>query len=123
MPRTLRGLIARTAGIAPGVLKGLAHACGRRPTVCPQRAASPWTLWTTHAKGSFTMNAAHQIQTLEITDAELDAVSGGLSPEASLTADSTTLSTADALSQLGAVQGQVLGALGQSHQIGIDLAF
>ncbi|MGW7524755.1 hypothetical protein [Streptomyces sp. NPDC054783] len=68
------------------------------------------------------MNAAHQIQTLEITD-ELDTVSGGLSPEASLTADSTTLSSADALSQLGAVQGEVLGALGQPHQIGVNLAF
>ncbi|MGW7817372.1 hypothetical protein ACWGLF_04395 [Streptomyces puniciscabiei] len=67
------------------------------------------------------MNAAHQIQTLEISDAELDTVSGGLAPEASLTADSTTLSSADALSQLGAVQGEVLGALAQPHQIGVNL--
>ncbi|AKJ12345.1 hypothetical protein ABB07_20615 [Streptomyces incarnatus] len=67
------------------------------------------------------MNAAHQIQTLEISDAELDAVAGGLAPEASLSADSTTLSSADALSQLGAVQGEVLGALAQPHQIGVNL--
>lgn len=121
MPGRLRGLIARTAGIAPRVLKRMAHACGRGPPSVPQRGRFP--LWSTHAKGSFTMNAAHQIQTLEISDAELDTVSGGLSPEASLTADSTTLSSADALSQLGAVQGVVLGALGQPHQIGVNLAF
>jgi hypothetical protein len=80
-------------------------------------------MWTIHAKGSFPMNAAHQIQTAEIADAELDTVSGGLAPQASITADSTTLSTADALSQLGAVQGEVVGALSQPHQIGINLAF
>ncbi|MET8802702.1 hypothetical protein [Streptomyces sp. NPDC004546] len=83
-------------------------------------------MWTIRAKGSFIMNAAHQIQTVEISDTELDTVSGGLAPEASLTADSTTLSTADALSQLGAVQGQVAGAvsaLSQPHQIGVNLAF
>ncbi|MGW1912863.1 hypothetical protein ACWCQS_19560 [Streptomyces sp. NPDC002076] len=78
-------------------------------------------MWTIHAKGSFIMNAAHQIQTVEISDADLDTVSGGLAPEASLTADSTTLDSAAALSQLGAVQGEVLGALSQPHQIGVNL--
>ena len=66
------------------------------------------------------MNSAHQVQTLEISDAELDGVSGGLSPEASLTADSTTLSSADLLSQLDAVKGEALGALGQYHQVGVN---
>ncbi|MEV6118179.1 hypothetical protein AB0L59_38350 [Streptomyces sp. NPDC052109] len=69
------------------------------------------------------MNSAHQVQTLEIADAELDTVSGGLLPEASVTADSTTLGSADALSQLGSVQGELLGALSQPHQIGVNLSF
>ncbi|MEV6838576.1 hypothetical protein AB0N17_29375 [Streptomyces sp. NPDC051133] len=69
------------------------------------------------------MNSAHQVQTREIADAELDGVSGGLSPEAGLTVDSVTLGSADVLSQLGAVQGQALGALGQPHQIGVNAAF
>ncbi|AOR33566.1 hypothetical protein BFF78_23090 [Streptomyces fodineus] len=68
------------------------------------------------------MNSAHQVQTVEISDAELDGVSGGLSPEASLTLDSTTLSSDTLASQLGAVQGEVLGALGQPHQIGFNAA-
>ncbi|MGV4984358.1 hypothetical protein ACWC0C_00535 [Streptomyces sp. NPDC001709] len=68
------------------------------------------------------MNSAHQVQTLEISDAELDNVSGGLSPEAGLTLDNTTLSSAGVLSQLSAVQGEALGALGQSHQIGVNLS-
>ncbi|MER6025238.1 hypothetical protein [Streptomyces sp. NPDC001851] len=68
------------------------------------------------------MNAAHQVQTLEISDADLDTVAGGLSPEAGLTVDSTTVSSAGVLSQLGAVQGEALGALGQSHQISVNAA-
>ncbi|MEU2712458.1 hypothetical protein [Streptomyces sp. NPDC007205] len=68
------------------------------------------------------MNSAHQVQTLEISDADLDAVAGGLSPEASLTLDSTTLGSAGVLSQLGAVKGEALGALGESHQIGFNAA-
>ncbi|MEV5874088.1 hypothetical protein AB0L75_07640 [Streptomyces sp. NPDC052101] len=66
------------------------------------------------------MNSAHQVETLALSDADLDTVSGGLSPEASLTLDSTTLSTAGLLSQLGAVQGEAMGALGQTHQIGFN---
>ncbi|MFI9254668.1 hypothetical protein [Streptomyces sp. NPDC053069] len=68
------------------------------------------------------MNSAHQVQTLEISDADLDTVAGGLSPEASLTLDSTTLSSAGVLSQLDAVKGEALGALGQSHQVGFNAA-
>ena len=66
------------------------------------------------------MNSAHQVQTLEISDADLDAVSGGLMPEVSLTLDNTTLSSTGALSQLGAVTGEALGALGQNHRIGLN---
>ncbi|GGU88240.1 hypothetical protein GCM10010260_22190 [Streptomyces filipinensis] len=68
------------------------------------------------------MNSAHQVETLEISDADLDTVAGGLAPEVSLTLDNTTLSSADVLSQLGAVQGEALGALGQSHQVGFNAA-
>ncbi|MFI2203667.1 hypothetical protein ACH47Z_23390 [Streptomyces sp. NPDC020192] len=68
------------------------------------------------------MNSAHQVQTVEISDAELDNVSGGLSPEVNLTVDSTTLSSAGLLSQLGALQGEALGALGESHQVGFSAA-
>ncbi|MEU6776386.1 hypothetical protein [Streptomyces sp. NPDC046759] len=69
------------------------------------------------------MNSAHPVQTAEISDAALDAVSGGFGPEAGVTLDSTTLSSADLLSQLGAVQGEALGALAQPHQIGVNAAF
>ncbi|MER5548798.1 hypothetical protein ACWDBD_05075 [Streptomyces sp. NPDC001118] len=70
------------------------------------------------------MNSAHQLQTVEISDAELDTVAGGLMPELSLTLDNTTLSSTGALSQLsavtGSVTGEALGALGQTHQVGVN---
>ncbi|EST28058.1 hypothetical protein [Streptomyces roseochromogenus] len=66
------------------------------------------------------MNSAHQVETLEISDADLDTVAGGLMPEVTLSLDDTTLSSADALSQLSAVQGEALGALGQTHQVGFN---
>jgi hypothetical protein len=69
------------------------------------------------------MNSAHQVQTLEISDSDLDGVAGGALPELSLTVDSTTLSSADLVSQLGAVQGEALGALGQPHQLGLNASF
>ncbi|ANP55876.1 hypothetical protein J2Z21_007850 [Streptomyces griseochromogenes] len=69
------------------------------------------------------MNSAHQVQTLEISEAELDNVSGGLSPEASVVAGSTTLSSAGLLSQLDAVKGEALGTLGQFHQVGVSASF
>jgi hypothetical protein len=69
------------------------------------------------------MNSAHQVQTLEITDADLDTISGGLSPEVSLTVDSTTLSSAGLASQLDAVKGEALGTVGESHQLGFNAAF
>ncbi|MER5439773.1 hypothetical protein [Streptomyces sp. NPDC002790] len=70
------------------------------------------------------MNSAHQIQALEISDADLDGISGGLSPEGSVTVDDKTVGTADllALAQgtaLGAAS-QAQGALAQPHQISIN---
>lgn len=70
------------------------------------------------------MNSAHQTQTFEISDADLDSVSGGLSPEGSVTIDDKTFGTADlmALAQgtaLGAAS-QAQNALAQPHQISIN---
>ncbi|MEU6575350.1 hypothetical protein [Streptomyces sp. NPDC046805] len=58
------------------------------------------------------MNSAPQVQTAEISDAELDNVSGGLNPQVGLTAGSTSLSSSDVMGQLDAVKGQVMGAAG-----------
>ena len=106
MSGTLRGLILRTA---PRFLSP----AGRSPHVHP------------HVKGSFLMNSAPQVQTAEISDAELDTVSGGLSPQISVTAGDTTLSSSDLLAQFGSLQGQVLGtAVGTlgalPHQVGVN---
>ncbi|MEU6380948.1 hypothetical protein [Streptomyces sp. NPDC046909] len=57
------------------------------------------------------MNSAPQIQTLEISDADLDAVSGGLAPQITVTAGDTTLSSSDVLAQLDGVKATALGAL------------
>ncbi|MGD6741584.1 hypothetical protein ACOKM3_07020 [Streptomyces sp. BH106] len=70
------------------------------------------------------MNSAHQMQTLEISDSDLDGVSGGLSPEGSLTIDDKTVGTADlmALAQgtaLGAA-AQAQNAFAQPHQISVN---
>ncbi|MGD6749140.1 hypothetical protein [Streptomyces sp. BH105] len=70
------------------------------------------------------MNSAHQIHALEISDADLDGVSGGLSPEGSITLDDKTVGTADLI---GLAQGTALGAAAQAqnafaqpHQISIN---
>ncbi|MGW2339252.1 hypothetical protein [Streptomyces sp. NPDC001661] len=70
------------------------------------------------------MNSAHQMQTLEISDADLDGVSGGLSPEGSVTIDDKTVGTADLMTlaqgtALGAVS-QAQNAFAQPHQISIN---
>lgn len=69
------------------------------------------------------MNSAPQVQTLEISDAELDTVSGGLSPQIGITAGPTAISSSDLVSQLGAVKDEVLGTLGQYHQVGLAVSF
>ncbi|WP_225098013.1 hypothetical protein [Streptomyces sp. CoH27] len=68
------------------------------------------------------MNSAHQVQTAEISDAELDNVSGGLSPEANATLGTTTLSSAEVLSQLDGVKGEALGLLGQYGHASVSVS-
>jgi hypothetical protein len=74
------------------------------------------------------MNSAPQVQTLEISDAELDAVSGGLSPQIGVAAGSTSLSSAAILAEVDSVKatalGTVDGALGAlPHQVGVNVSF
>ncbi len=70
-------------------------------------------MWIIHTKGSFIMYSAPQVATVEISDAELDHVSGGLSPHASLVVGPTAVSDADVLAQVDAVKNEVLGAASQ----------
>ncbi|MES4886709.1 hypothetical protein [Streptomyces sp. NPDC096012] len=69
------------------------------------------------------MNSAPQVQTLEISDAELDTVSGGLSPEAGIAAGPTAISTSDLVAQVGAVPGGALDTVGQYHQVGVTVSY
>ena len=99
----------------------MARACGRGPVSIPSLAAPP--LWNIHTKGSFIMNSAPQVQTLEISDAELDTVSGGLSPQVGIAAGPTAISSSDLVAQLGAVKDEVLNTVGQYHQVGVTVSF
>lgn len=69
------------------------------------------------------MNSTPQVQTVELSDAELDNVSGGLSPHASVIAGPTTISDSDVLAQASAVKSEVMGAAGQYHQAGVFVSF
>ncbi|GAA3041201.1 hypothetical protein [Streptomyces glomeratus] len=69
------------------------------------------------------MNSAPQVQTAEISDAELDNVSGGLSPHVGVVAGPTALSNSDVLSQVDAVKNEALGTAGQYHQAGVFVSF
>ncbi|MFF0041692.1 hypothetical protein [Streptomyces mirabilis] len=69
------------------------------------------------------MNSAPQIQTTQISDTELDNVSGGLSPHANAVAGPTAFSDSDVLAQVGAVKNEVLGTAGQYHQAGVSVSF
>ncbi|MER5669244.1 hypothetical protein [Streptomyces mirabilis] len=69
------------------------------------------------------MNSAPQVQTLEISDAELDTVSGGLSPQAGIAAGPTAISSSDLVGQFGAVKDEVLDTAGQYHQAGVTVSF
>ncbi|GEC10457.1 hypothetical protein SSP24_81120 [Streptomyces spinoverrucosus] len=62
------------------------------------------------------MNSAPQVATVEISDADLDNVSGGLNPHASLVAGPTAASDADVLAQVDAVKNQVMGAASAAGQ-------
>jgi hypothetical protein len=75
-------------------------------------------LWIIHTKGSFLMNSAPQVETVEISDAQLDNVSGGL--HASLVAGPTAVSDADVLAQIDAVKNEVLGTAGQYNHASVS---
>ena len=68
------------------------------------------------------MNSAHQVQTVEISDADLDSVAGGLSPEASASLGATTVTSTEVLSQLNGVTGEVQGVLGQYGHVGVNIS-
>lgn len=121
MPGTLRDLILRADGIAPRRSETDGTRLRSRPTVHPQLGRSP--LWNIHTKGSFIMNSAPQVQTLEISDAVLDTVSGGLSPQVGIAAGSTAISGSDLVAQFGAVKDGVLDTVGQYHQVGVTVSF
>jgi hypothetical protein len=67
------------------------------------------------------MNSAPQVQTAEISEADLDAVSGGL--QASVFAGPTAISSSDVLAQVDAVKNEVLGAAGQYQHAGVSVSF
>ncbi|MGW7422268.1 hypothetical protein ACWGJB_19760 [Streptomyces sp. NPDC054813] len=69
------------------------------------------------------MNSAPQVQTLEISDAELDTVSGGLGPQIGIAAGPTTISSSDLVAQVGALKDEVLDTVGQYRQVGVTLSF
>jgi hypothetical protein len=74
------------------------------------------------------MNSAPQVQTLEISDAELDTVSGGVNPQVSVSVGSTTLSSADLLAEVDSVKATVLGAVGGTlgalpHNVGVNVGY
>ncbi|MEU4681567.1 hypothetical protein [Streptomyces xinghaiensis] len=68
------------------------------------------------------MNSAHRIETADLSDAELDNVSGGLSPDVSVVAGPASISGSDVLAQVGAVKDQALGAVGQYGHAGVSVS-
>ncbi|MGP4088115.1 hypothetical protein [Streptomyces sp. KR55] len=68
------------------------------------------------------MNSAHQVETVEISDAELDNVSGGLhlNPHASVVVGSMAVSDSSLLAQAAAAQNEVLGAVGQYQHASVS---
>ncbi|MFF1688364.1 MULTISPECIES: hypothetical protein [unclassified Streptomyces] len=69
------------------------------------------------------MNSAPQVQTVEISDVELDGVSGGLSPHAGAVVGPVAVSDSDVLAQVDAAKNELTGAIGQFHQAGISVSF
>jgi hypothetical protein len=69
------------------------------------------------------MNSAPRIETVEISEAELDNVSGGLNPHVGVVVGPTAISDSDLLAQAGSVKDQVVGAVGQYHQAGVNVSF
>ncbi|WDV50189.1 hypothetical protein PV963_07330 [Streptomyces coeruleorubidus] len=68
------------------------------------------------------MNSAPQVETVEVSDAELDNVSGGLSPHASVVAGPTAVSDSSVLGQVDAAKTEVLGTVGQFHHVGASVS-
>ncbi|MFE0254331.1 hypothetical protein [Streptomyces sp. NPDC059010] len=66
------------------------------------------------------MNSAPQVQTVEISDAALDDIAGGLNPHAGLVVGPTAVSSADVLAQLDAVKNEVLAGAGQYNHVGVS---
>ncbi|MET7480505.1 hypothetical protein ABZT17_40075 [Streptomyces sp. NPDC005648] len=74
------------------------------------------------------MNSAPQVQTAEISDAELDTVSGGISPQISVSVGSTTLSSSELLAEVDSVKATALGLAGGTlgalpHNVGVNVGF
>lgn len=69
------------------------------------------------------MNSAPQVQTIEISEAELENISGGLSPHAGAVVGSTAVSDSSVLAQVDAAKNEALGTVGQYHQAGISVSF
>ncbi|WP_326582012.1 hypothetical protein OG250_24330 [Streptomyces sp. NBC_00487] len=65
------------------------------------------------------MNSAPQVETVEISDAALDNVSGGLAPHASLVAGPTAVSDATVLTQIEGVKNEVLGTAAQYNHVSV----
>ncbi|MFC9913749.1 hypothetical protein [Streptomyces sp. NPDC127197] len=68
------------------------------------------------------MNSAHQVETVEISDAELDNVSGGLNPHASVVVGSVAVSDSSLLAQAAAAQNEVLGTVGQFQHASVSVS-
>jgi hypothetical protein len=64
------------------------------------------------------MNSAPQVATAQISDAQLDNVSGGL--HAGLVVGPTAVSDADVLAQIDAVKNEVLGTAGQYNHASVS---
>ncbi|MFD7279694.1 hypothetical protein ACFV80_22275 [Streptomyces sp. NPDC059862] len=68
------------------------------------------------------MNSAHQVETVKISDAELDNVSGGLNPHASVVVGSVAVSDSSLLAQAAAAQNEVLGTVGQFQHASVSVS-
>lgn len=78
-PDRPRALIHRTAGAAEGSGKGR-PAPAVAAVICPQRGPLPLVKWL--YEGKFHHELHPQVETVEISDADLDNVSGGLNVNA-----------------------------------------
>ncbi|UUU28418.1 hypothetical protein [Streptomyces sp. DSM 40750] len=63
------------------------------------------------------MNSAPQVETVEISDAQLDNVSGGLAPHAGLAVGPTAVSDATVLTQIEGATNEVLGTAAQYNHV------